>query len=202
MGIRGRIALAAAAAAAVLTMTAGFAWARRFEVSSSTFRLTWSAVEFTTPLGAGARCPVTLEGSLHSRTITKTNGALVGYVTRAVANAAACEPQVVRFPAASLPWHVRYDSFSGALPAVRGVTFQVAAAVEINPCIWAASEAAPARFTYNLTGIEVTSVRWVEASTLSITEESPIMCAGSIAISGTGSAAVLGTTTRLRVRLI
>jgi hypothetical protein len=83
------------------------------------------------------------------------------------------------------------------------ITFQVGAVVESNPCIWAASETGPARYTYNLMGGEVSSVSWVETSTISITPESPLMCPGSIGIAGTGGrATVLEAATRIRVRLI
>jgi hypothetical protein len=48
-----------------------------------TIRAIWDPMEFIGPLGESARCPLTLEGSFHARTIAKVAYALNGYITRA-----------------------------------------------------------------------------------------------------------------------
>ncbi len=70
------------AAALVLAIGVAGAQARRFELSSQTIRAIWTELPFI--LGESTpRCPVTLEGSFHSKTLSKVSGELVGYITRA-----------------------------------------------------------------------------------------------------------------------
>ncbi|MGB2711705.1 MAG: hypothetical protein WBC33_09320, partial [Conexibacter sp.] len=57
-------------------------------------------------------CDITRTISLH-RTIPKTAGALAGLVTRV--DLSNCD-EPVRVLTETLPWHLRYNSFSGTLP--------------------------------------------------------------------------------------
>jgi len=80
---------------------------------------------------AAVRCDVTLEGSYHYRVLQKTPEALVGYVTGATVRRPCLggeawafngiERQGTTTLANSLPWHVRYESFSGSLPNITAV---------------------------------------------------------------------------------
>lgn len=109
------------------TMSAALLWgalaqaasARNLEFSSQTFRGTFREVRLTALFGT-TRCAMTLEGSLHARTITKTAGLLIGYVTRGILGA--CSAGTATLLTANLPWHVQYASFSGTLPNIGSLT--------------------------------------------------------------------------------
>jgi len=90
--------------------------ASRLSLSETAFRVLFRELVFDsmTPVA----CPVTLEGSFHSSSIAKISGALVGYVTRASVNGAACTGGTTSFETATLPWHVTYESFEGVLPRI------------------------------------------------------------------------------------
>jgi hypothetical protein len=125
---RSALALAALVAAALMGIAAGLASAGRLSVSNRTIRAMWSNVEMyvTNPGEEGAQygniCRLTLEGSFHSATIRKVVGTLIGYVSR-VSVAACTDPDIiVTALREALPWHVRYQSFSGTLPAISGLT--------------------------------------------------------------------------------
>jgi hypothetical protein len=99
-----------------LTLAAG-ASANRLGFSSPTFR-----VLFPPGVREGfIICPMTLEGSFHSQTIRKIEEALIGYITRAHLHEALCTGGTGRFLQESLPWHLRYAAFTGALPAITSI---------------------------------------------------------------------------------
>lgn len=126
-------AVIGAGAALILALVVGTASARNLSSSSSqTFRVTWhpltiaSESEFTE-----IRFRVTVEGSFHSRTIAKVAGPSI---TRAIL-ARPCERNTAwgfdgtetnsnlgntTLPTI-LPWHLRYEGFTGFLPAVTGI---------------------------------------------------------------------------------
>lgn len=75
------------------------------------------------------RCQITLEGSFHSRTIVKSVGTLIGYITAARSKNESCtggrmwlyngtERLGVTTLETSLPWHVTYEGFAGTLPNI------------------------------------------------------------------------------------
>jgi hypothetical protein len=128
-------------AAGVLVVTLALAGsatvaARRLAFNSTSFRM-------SLPLGYGElfgsiECVVTFEGSFHSRTLSKVSGQLVGYITRAAATrpcreGAAAEGWVLNgtetppggTAVQTLPWHLRFLSFSGTLPAITAIRIQV-----------------------------------------------------------------------------
>ncbi len=109
----GRTLVAVFAAAALLGICGSAASAARLSMSSQTWRASFSALEFSGIFGA-IRCPVTLESSLHASTLAKTAGSLIGYVNRVAIGPCAAGSMVVL----SLPWHLRYASFSGTLPTI------------------------------------------------------------------------------------
>jgi len=105
--------------AAALTATAA---ARSFSFSNWNFRVVWTSIEFTNNTGFGTvRCPVTLEGSFHSQTISKVEHALIGQVSRATVAEASCTAGPVTVKQESLPWHITYNGFRGILPAIKGI---------------------------------------------------------------------------------
>lgn len=112
-----KLLVAALVATASLASAIADASASRLSVTSELFRVTYSEMSFTTEEGSSStRCPVTLEGSFHSKTMTKTSALLVGYITRA--SAGTCTSGSITWLGETLPWHVRYESFRGTLPAI------------------------------------------------------------------------------------
>ncbi len=87
-------------------------------------RITWSNLTFDAA-GVDIECEVTLLGSFHSKTITKTPGALVGNVTSAEVNEGACVGGVADALEETLPWHVRFVGIGGTLPGISSVTIDL-----------------------------------------------------------------------------
>lgn len=117
-----KLALTAMTAAFILASALSTASARNLEVSSQTFRVVWSNLEFTNEFGIGTvRCSVTLEGSFHSRTIPKVERLLIGAITRANVGTSTCTGGRATPSTEILPWHVTYENFTGTLPAIRTV---------------------------------------------------------------------------------
>jgi hypothetical protein len=124
-----RTVTAVLAATVILAALTSAATAGRFSSTSQTLRAAFSAVGFSGAFGI-SECALTIEGSMHTRTFTKTAGSLIGYVTSATLGG--CSRGSATILAASLPWHVRYASFSGTLPnitrindTISGVQFQI-----------------------------------------------------------------------------
>src|SRR5215207_9545753 len=102
MSAQNRCLTVALVAAVCLGITVQGASANQLSISSSTYRLTWSTLELASAVGT-IRCPVTIEGSFHSRTVWKVSGSLVGYVTRTALGA--CTGGTARVLTETLPWH-------------------------------------------------------------------------------------------------
>ncbi len=116
--------LATLGAAALLCAAVGIASARSFSSSTQTMRATWQEFEITDASGTtSAICPLTLEGSFHARTYAKVAGTLIGYINRAGLSATC--PFEFRLLSETLPWHVRYRSFSGVLPTIATIAQSV-----------------------------------------------------------------------------
>lgn len=127
-----RLTLVALAASFALAAAVGAASAGRLSTSNQFIRATWRSLEFVTGFGT-IRCPVTLEGSLHSRTIAKVARALIGAITEASVNQASCSGAAANSRVIThngvedllgvaapqtLPWHLTYESFAGTLPRI------------------------------------------------------------------------------------
>jgi hypothetical protein len=114
-----RLVLGLAAAATMLAAFAASASARNLSISNQSLRATWREMIFTEPFGGTVVCPVTLEGTLHNRTIAKEPYRLIGYITRGIVGTAVqCSGGEATILQESLPWHVRYQSFEGRLPDI------------------------------------------------------------------------------------
>ena len=131
--------LATLAAILVLAAAAGLASANRLSYSTQAFRIIWSRLTFSES-GGGIHisCPVTLEGSFHARTLTKTR-AYVAHITSAAVDDPNCQEGHASILEESLPWDVMYDSFRGRLPSITsvrhlliGAAFEVAPGLEIR----------------------------------------------------------------------
>jgi hypothetical protein len=114
-----KLALLSITAMLLMAVAVSSASAGRLSTSNQNIRVTWRRLEFRAGESALARCAVTLEGSFHSRTITKTTNALLGYVTRAIVGP--CSAGAATVLTATLPWHITYQSFAGTLPNITRV---------------------------------------------------------------------------------
>jgi hypothetical protein len=204
--IRSKLVIAAFTAAAVMAAAVSSASARRIELTERRFRIVWTGLEFLHSTDTPIRCPVTLEGSYHSRTISKVSGALVGYVTSAAVGPT-CTGGSARALTETLPWHVQYNSFSGTLPNISSVT-QTLVGVRLAMTVTFGA--------FCLFGTTQESPLWMEAlnenngiiigvlSEHSIPLGGSFVCefGGTIEARGTGQVTVLGATTRIRIRLV
>jgi hypothetical protein len=148
----GKTLLVLAGATVLLGALVATASAGRLSTSSQELRATFAPLEFSGGFGT-TRCPLTLEGSFHQRTTSKAAGSLVGYLTRATAGA--CSQGSVTVLTETLPWHIRYASFSGTLPNITSVTANiVGSAFRVREpggvtCLARSTEAEPTSVTFN-----------------------------------------------------
>jgi hypothetical protein len=117
-----RLFLAAAGATVLLGTLVSTASAGRLSISNQNIRSTWSTVTFSGGFGS-PRCHLTLEGSLHARTMIKSLGTLMGYITSAIVSA--CQNGSATILRETLPWHVRYSGFEPALPNIEDLIVHV-----------------------------------------------------------------------------
>jgi hypothetical protein len=169
--------------------------ANRIALSGQQWRATWNAVKF---VGFGTvECHFTLEGSFHSRTISKVLESLVGYVSRATVDETRCTGGSARALTETLPWHIRYGGFSGTLPIITGVDerlvggrFLVQVAGIVNAkCLYTSSASSPFKGIVNRnTGTGV-------ASSFTLEEPSSIPFTSGTSSFACGSSGRLGGTT-------
>jgi hypothetical protein len=212
-----RLPLAALAAALMLTAGAVNASAHRLALSNQLFRIVWpsgaEALRIETPAAElSARCPVTIEGSFHSRTISKVSGQLIGYVTRAALSVPGCEftggAEAMTILTSSLPEHIHYDTFTGTLPSIREIGVEVAGfsvlirafgvsclyvSTQEEPWyLWAARQAASILIDVLIDRIKSRLLK----------HEGGALCPSSMTSSGTGSPTVLSSTAAIEVTLV
>jgi len=113
-----KLILAVVSAAVLLGALTSAASAGRLSNSSQTGITLWRTLNFTGPFGT-VECEVLLAGTYHSRTITKTAGSLIGYIT--AGTILGCRRGSATINQASFPWHRRYRSFSGTLPNITSI---------------------------------------------------------------------------------
>jgi len=112
-----KLILAAATATVVLGAAASTASARRIEVSEQRFHQVWTSITFVGEF-ASVKCPMTIEGSFHSKTTSKVIGQLIGYITRVTLIGGACTSGHATALTEILPWHITYEGFGGILPRI------------------------------------------------------------------------------------
>jgi hypothetical protein len=101
----------------MLAFTVNSATAGRLSIAGRGFRLTWLPMWFGNEDDSiTVRCPITLEGSLHSSTNKKVFRELVGVITRTALQPEACTGGTVSIQNETLPWHTTYAGFEGSLP--------------------------------------------------------------------------------------
>jgi hypothetical protein len=218
MRIHARLVFAALTAAVVLGGAVGTASARRLEISNQAIRAVWATLKFApSPTSSiNARCPVTLEGSFHSKTISKVSGQLVGYITRAE-NANGTVPPCryeggiseLRILRETLPWHVQYSEFRGTLPRITAVSLRlVRASFRLRgpfgeACLYASTAAQPAFgiVTINENTGQVTGLRADETRSIPLSAPNGFCPAEGI-FEGSASVTVQNTTTAITIRLV
>lgn len=180
-----KIALAVATAASALGIAVGMASGNRLAGNLLIGRARLASLEFTGG-GATVRCPVTLEGSLHSRTVSKIAELLIGYVTRGTVGT--CTGGNARINTETLPWHERYVGFTGVLPRIETIRGKL-----IRPSWTIAASAIPVPCRY--TAAEITRTAIVEANgtitggtfTKSNIASETFGCPGTNEMKGTGT---------------
>jgi hypothetical protein len=115
MRARSKLALISLAATVLMAFVAHAASARNLSVSNQNIRTTFDNVEIAAEGLPTTTCHVTLEGSFHQRTMTKTPETLTGFITRVTTGSCSSGLTVL---SATLPWHTRYTDFSGSLPNI------------------------------------------------------------------------------------
>jgi hypothetical protein len=197
-----RIPICATIAAFVLAAAVSTATARRFELSEQRFRTVFAPMTFGAQGQQPAICRVTLEGSFHSRTLSKVVGALLGYITAAEVNN--CTQETARFLRETLPWHILYVSFSGALPNITSIRIDVrdarvlVRAFGFVSCLYTAGSGNSLFFDALLTSGSANRLRADETAVIPGTGLCP-----ELFLQGTGETFILGSTsTRITIRLV
>jgi len=134
MHTRSKLVLTAFGATLLMAFAISTASAGRLSVSSQNFSVTFSELIFR----AGEinnTCHVTLEGSLHSRTIRKVEGTLIGYITRVQTGQCNLGTTILT---ETLPWHISYISFSGTLPEITLLIIRGRGNFRVATCLAAA----------------------------------------------------------------
>lgn len=202
--MRWRRAIVALAAAAVLVAALASATAaRNLNTSSQTLRAAFRELRFNFP-NADTICQVTVEGSFHSRTIAKVVGTLSGFITRVTLGA--CSVGSATILTETLPWHVRYRSFSGTLPNITSIRADiVGAALRVREtgsfiCLAVTTAGEP--------GV-ITMARELGTGVITSAELGGIVASGAECLSQRGGffsdragVTVLNSTTRISITLI
>jgi hypothetical protein len=212
MRTRRKLPLAGLVAMAVVCFAVGIASARRIQISNQRFVLIWTSLNFEAT-GSSISCPVTLEGSFHSSTISKVSGQLIGYVTSAKTQGTQppCVGGTFRWLTETLPWHVRYRSFIGVLPNISAIFLQIIGVsgriTETGTTVECLGRSLPEKPWVMLLDIEVSGVGRTARSdeTRGIPLGGGFLCefAGEAHISGSAEMFLQGsTTTRIVFRLV
>jgi hypothetical protein len=231
MRIRSRLSLVALLAVAALAAAVGIAGARRIEFSEQHIRAVWGEAEPAGFIDSGGnyniRCQLSLEGSFHSRTLSKVCGQLIGYITQAQApfTCAGGEIAVLNgnernhanvVSENTLPWHVRYDSFTGTLPNIAGIRIQIIGAAILywittpfiaTTCLYKSEIARPLFAILEVgAGGVITAMRFEETFSFLLFARlgaPEIFCpSGAKITKRTTSFTVQGGTSRITVRLV
>jgi hypothetical protein len=117
-----KLLLASVGATVLLGALVSSATARNYEISEQRMRGIFTNLEYHLP-GATTRCALTVEGSLHTRTLPKVIGSLIGYITRV--DLGVCSSGSATVLTSTLPWHVRYSGFAGLLPNINSIITHV-----------------------------------------------------------------------------
>ncbi|HEV7773439.1 MAG TPA: hypothetical protein VGO48_09170 [Conexibacter sp.] len=193
-----KLLLAIVGATVLLGALVSSASAGRLSQSANTLNATFARMDFRGGLGT-VECEVILNGTLHSRSITKTVLTLMGMIT--AGNVNRCSRGSATLLRETLPWHVRYSAFVGTLPNITSIqtrviggSYRVAEPVFRIECLSRTTAEEPGIGTYNLTAGVMTSA----------TVGGSIRCGGAItgSLSGSTNAIAEAGGARVTVTLI
>ena len=195
-------------AAMLLASAVNAASARNLEVSNQNFRVTWSRLEMQSAL-VTVRCQVTLEGSMHSRTIPKIERLLIGAVTRINFKEESCTGGSSR-PEKPPPWHLSYEGFTGRLPNIETVRFlssrwQFAIIAFGTTCKYGTSVTnITGSAALNAGGEATNEIALRDRNIVELLEGGGLCPANATMVNGAedGRITVLNSTERIRIRLI
>jgi hypothetical protein len=156
---------------------------------------------------------VTLEGSLHGRTLAKSAGTLIGYIMRARTSRCSVGTAVLLSPedgqATTLPWHIRYDSFSGTLPNITRVRWHIVGLSyrvvdELEFCLYTSTTTRPALLDLTREGVSgaLTTASWFGTEAIPLVTGNTVICDQSGLLGGSGSLTLQGSATRVTLSLI
>jgi hypothetical protein len=206
-----KLVFVALIATIALSFAISGAGARRIETSEQGFLVRISPIIWS---AAGNRlsCPLTLEGSFHSRILSKVCGQLIGHISQAqipVGLEPPCQGGTARALTETLPWHVQYVSFAGRLPAITQIRFQVVGArfqtvIGGVTCLAGGTQAHPGAGAINIGGGgEGNSIRALPEFTIPLGGEFICGFAGNGTFEGSGEVFTLRTPqARITVRLV
>lgn len=191
-----KLVFAGLAATILMSLAVGSASARRIETSEQGFLARWTTESPLIFSAAGNRvsCPVTLEGSFHSKTLSKVCGQLVGHISTAQVPPASppCQGGTATALTETLPWHIQYVSFAGTLPRITRIRLQlVGARFAITAggvtCLAGTTQAHPAVSDVNVSATtgEATSLRALPEFTIPLGGEFICGFAGNGSFEGT-----------------
>lgn len=198
---RTRIIIGGLITALALGAAVGTASARRLATSEQFFLSHFRELRFEGNAFANVICDVSIEGSFHSRTIEKVARSLIGYISEARVNRTSCRGGLAWIQskqergageAESLPWHILYERFIGALPNITGMELTLDNALFLLElagvrCVYRSSTTSPMRGIINReAGGKATGLRANETSAIPQVEGSSGLCPGSGKLIGTG----------------
>jgi len=206
-----RTCITLSAAMLLLATAIHTASARNLSLSNQRFLVFWSRWEFREPSGfLVIRCRLTLDGSFHARSIVKSRGSLIGAITRPDIDKENCTGGQAQAKG-PFPWHVTYDSFTGALPNITSARIGISRFrfLLISPGL-STCEYGNATdnliFSAGLTGSEITSLTPVEGSNSFTLIEGTAFCPGAprlvTEVNDRGVVTLLNSNTRIRITLI
>jgi hypothetical protein len=210
MRCQGRLLLALLATVGAFALGVASSSAGRLSVSNQTMRITWNALRFNE---GRAQCAVTLEGSLHSSTFAKSTSALVGHIVGGRTGTCAVGSAVLLTPengqSSTVPWHVRYGSFSGTLPAIASIRLHIVGfsyriVKELEFCLYASTAARPALLDLVREGGSgaLTSASFFGTEGIPLVSGNIGICEPSGLLGGSGSPTIWGSATRVTLTLI
>lgn len=190
-----KLLLAVVGATVLLGALVSSASAGRLSSSENRLTATWARMNFSGGLGT-VECEVVLAGTLHSRSIVKTIGTLIGFIT--AANVSRCSRGGATVLRETLPWRMHYNGFGGSLPnissiatTVLGSAFRIREPTFGITCLALTEAEEPATGLYNISGGAVVSA--------TVGGEIETSCGISGGLSGTSSSV---SPTGVRITLI
>jgi hypothetical protein len=201
---RSKLLLTGLMAALLLSMAVSSASANRISLSAQDFDARWMEIN-----PSSLTCPITLQGSFHSRTIAKVPSALIGFVSRS--SFSGCNGGTATVLTATLPWHITYRSFRGTLPSITGVNINIIGlSWQIQPsggitCLARTTTATPLISIFNISGGRATSLTADEVSEIPLTGSGGFcpFSGGVLHVAGTTSSLTrLASTASITVTLI